>query len=89
MLLKICTCDVIHVFFTHDEIGRVHRITDADKLTNGQATWAKTQMMVFAGYFYDEQFFQQQIEAAGLRLQRIENYTILRREELLTITLSY
>ena len=67
-------CDVIHVFFTHDEIGRMHRITDADKLTNGQAIWAKTQIMVFAGYFYDEQFFEQQIEAAGLKLEKIENY---------------
>ena len=67
-------CDAVHVFFTHDESGRVHRITDTDKLTNGQATWAKTQIMVFAGYFYDEQFFQQQIEAAGLKLEKIENY---------------
>ena len=67
-------CDAVHVFFTHDESGRVHRITDTDKLTSGQATWAKTQIMVFAGYFYDEQFFQQQIEAAGLKLEKIENY---------------
>ena len=67
-------CDAVNVYFTHDESGHVHRITDADKLTNGQATWAKTQVMVFAGYFYDEQFFQQQIEAAGLKLEKIENY---------------
>ena len=66
--------DVIMVYFTHDESGRVHRITDVNKLTNGQAVWAKTQMMVFADYFYDEQFFQQQIEAAGLKLEKIENY---------------
>ena len=67
-------CDVVHVSFTHDENGRLHRITDADKLTNGQAVWSKTEIMVFPGYFYNEQFFQQQIEAAGLKLEKIENY---------------
>ena len=66
--------DAIHVYFTHDESGHVHRITDVNKLSNGQAIWSKTQIMVFASYFYDEQFFQQQIEAAGLKLEKIENY---------------
>ena len=66
--------DAIHVFFTHDDNGRIQRITDVNKLTNGQAVWTKTQIMVFSDYFYDEQFFQQQIEAAGLKLEKIENY---------------
>ena len=66
--------DAIHVFFTHDDNGRIQRITDVNKLTNGQAVWVKTQIMVFSDYFYDEQFFQQQIEAAGLKLEKIENY---------------
>ena len=66
--------DAIHVYFTHDEGGRMHRITDVNKLTNGQAVWAITQIMVFASYLYDEQFFQQQIEAAGLKLEKIEKY---------------
>ena len=57
----------------------MHRITDADKLTNGQAK-NSLQIMVFAGYFYDEQFFQQQIEATGLKLEKIEScYTEERR----------
>ena len=66
--------DPIHVFFTHDDNGYVQRVTDVNKLTNGQAVWAKTQIMVFSDYFYDEQFFQQQIEAAALKLEKIENY---------------
>ena len=66
--------DALHVFFTLDESGRVQRITDVNKLTNGQAVWTKTQIMVFSDYFYDEQFFQQQIEAAALKLEKIENY---------------
>ena len=67
-------CDVVQVSFAPDEKGRLHRIADADKLTNGQAVWSKTQIMVFPNYFYNEQFFQQQIEAAGLKLEKIENY---------------
>ena len=66
--------DPIHVYFTHDDNGYVQRVTDVNKLTNGQAIWAETQIMVFACYFYDEQFFQQQIEDAGLKLEKIENY---------------
>ena len=30
--------------------------------------------MAYANYYYDEQFFQQQIKAAGLKLDKIENY---------------
>ena len=31
-------------------------------------------MMTFACYFYDENFYQQQIKASGLKLDKIENY---------------
>ena len=31
-------------------------------------------MMTFACYFYDEKFYQQQIKASGLKLDKIENY---------------
>ena len=30
--------------------------------------------MTFAAYYYDDQFFQEQIKAAGLELDKIENY---------------
>ena len=66
--------DVIEVFFTADENGHLKRITDADTLTNGQAIWCKCYIMTFASYFYDEKFYQQQIKAAGLKLDKIENY---------------
>ena len=32
--------DLIHVFFTLDQNGRLHRITDVDKLVIGQAVWS-------------------------------------------------
>ena len=66
--------DVIEAFFASNENGHLERITDADKLTNGQAVWCKCYMMTFASYFYDENFYQQQIQAAGLKLDKIENY---------------
>ena len=66
--------DVIEVFFALDVNGCLKRITDADKLTNGQAVWCKCYMMTLACYFYDENFYQQQIKASGLKLDKIENY---------------
>ena len=66
--------DVIEVFFAPDENGHLKRITDADTLTNGQAIWCKCYMMTFASYYYNEDFYQQQIKAAGLKLDKIENY---------------
>ena len=66
--------DVIEVFFAPDENGHLKRITDADTLTNGQAIWCKCYMMTFASFFYNENFYQQQIKAAGLKLDKIENY---------------
>ena len=66
--------DVIEVFFAPDENGHLKRITNADELTNGQAIWCKCYMMTFACYFYDEHFYQQQIKAAGLNLDKIESY---------------
>ena len=66
--------EIIEVNFTLDENGYLQRITDIDKLTNGQAVWGKCQITTFANYFYDEHFYQQQIKAAGLKLDKIENY---------------
>ena len=66
--------DLIHVFFTLDENGRLHRITDVDKLIIGQAVWSKCRALAYPNYYYDEQFIQQQIEAAGLKLDKVENY---------------
>ena len=65
---------LIHVFFTLDENGRLHRITDANKLIIGQAVWSKNRALAYPNYYYDEQFIRQQIEAAGLKLDKIENY---------------
>ena len=42
--------------------------------TNGQAVWSTCQIMMFAAYYYDDQFVLQQIKAAGLELDKIENY---------------
>ena len=66
--------DLIHVFFTLDQNGRLYRITDADKLKIGQAVWSTCRAMAYPNYYCDEQFIGQQIEAAGLNLDKIENY---------------
>ena len=66
--------DLIHVFFTLDENGRLHRITDANKLIIGQAVWSKCRALAYPNYYYDEQFIRQKIETAGLKLDKIENY---------------
>lgn len=67
--------DIIQAFFTIDNNnGRLQRITDVSTLTDGQAIWSTCQIMTFAAYYYDDQFFQEQIKAAGLELNKIENY---------------
>ena len=74
MLFKIFVMEYRSTSLMMIRNGYVQRVTDVNKLTNGQAVWVNTQIMVFASYFYDEQFFQQQIEDAGLKLEEIENY---------------
>ena len=66
--------DIIQAFFTLDSNGRLQRITDVSTLTDGQAIWSTCQIMTFAAYYYNDQFFQEQIKAAGLELDKIENY---------------
>ena len=66
--------DVLQVFFTLDHTGQLQRITDIEKISNGQAIWSRTQIMTFANYFYDDGFLQQQIKAAGLSIDNIESY---------------
>ena len=66
--------DFIHVFFTLDQNGGLHRITDVDKLVIGQAVWSTFQTTAYPNCYYDEQFIQQQINAAGLELDKIEDY---------------
>ena len=66
--------DLVFESFTLDQNGQLQRITDVDKISNGQAIWSKTQIMTFANYFYDNDFLQQQIKAARLNIDNIENY---------------
>ena len=66
--------DLIHIFFTLDENGRLYRIIDVNKLIIGQAVWSTCRAMAYPNYYYYEQFIQQQIKAAGIKLDKIENY---------------
>ena len=66
--------DVLQVFFTLGHTGELQRITDIDTISNGQAIWSRTQIMTLANYFYDDDFLQQQIKAAGLNIDNIESY---------------
>ena len=65
--------ELLHGFFTCDENGHLQKITNLE-MSNGQPIWAKTKIMTFADYFYDNHFFQQQINSAGLIIDNIENY---------------
>ena len=49
--------DLVQIPFTLDQNGRLQRITDVDKMSNGQAIWSKTQIMTFADYFMMMIFF--------------------------------
>ena len=51
--------DVIQTAFILDHSGKLQRVNDPDKLSNGHAIWSKTQIMTFADYFYDDHFLQQ------------------------------
>ena len=66
--------DLVQTPFIIDQNGQLQRIADVDKVSNGQATWSKTQIRTFADYFYDDDYLQQQIKAAGLNIDNIENY---------------
>ena len=65
---------MVQGYFILDQEGHLQRVTDVGKLANGQAVWTKTQIMTFADYFYNEDFFQQHITSAGLNIDKIENY---------------
>ena len=66
--------EIIQTFFTLDSNGYLQRITDVNTLVDGQAVWSTCQIMTFPAYYYDNQFFLKQIKAAGLELDKIENY---------------
>ena len=66
--------DLVFKIFIIDQNGQLQRIADADKVSIGQATWSKTEIMTFANYFYDDDYLQQQIKAAGFNIDNIENY---------------
>ena len=75
MHLKILMIyDIIQAPFILDQNGHLKQVTDADKLSNGHAIWSKTQIMTFSDYFYDDEFIQQQIRAAGLNIDDVESY---------------
>ena len=65
---------VMMVSFALDEQGRLYRITDASKLVDGQPVWVKARATVFPDYYYGDNFIDDQIKAAGLCIDQIENY---------------
>ena len=64
---------LLYGFFTCDDHGHLQKITNLDKLSNGQPIWAITKIMTFPDYFYDNSFFQRLITAAGLNIDYIVN----------------
>ena len=66
--------EIIQGCFTMNQNGQVERITDINKVTNGQVIWSKCHTLTFADYFYNEQFIQQQVKDAGLYIDKIEDF---------------
>jgi len=64
--------DVVLATFALDESGCLYRVTDTSQLPNSHPIWIKTRIMVFADYYYSEEFLQDQIKAAGLYIDQIE-----------------
>ncbi|XP_065886070.1 uncharacterized protein [Dysidea avara] len=64
---------VMLVSFALDEQGRLYRITDASKLVDGQPIRINSEAMVFPDYYYGDNFIDDQIKAAGLCIDQIEN----------------
>ena len=60
--------------FAINKSGRLFRVSDVDQLTNGQEVWMKTSLTVYSDYYYSTEFFKEQIQAAGLCLDQMENY---------------
>ena len=71
---------VVRACFTKDENDSLFHVTDTNQLINGQTVWFKTERMTFPNYFYNEKYLTDQIVAAGLVIDKVENpYTEERR----------
>lgn len=66
--------EVMLATFAINEDGRLYRVTDVGQLTNGQAIWIKSPIMLHTNYFYDDQYFQDLIKACGFCIDQLENY---------------
>ena len=60
--------------FAVNKNGRLFRVSNVDQLKNGQEVWMKTSLSVYTDYYYDAEFFKEQIQTAGLCLDQIENF---------------
>ena len=66
--------DVIHVFFTLDQNGKLLMISDASRMSDGKTIWSRSQIIAFPNCFYHNEFFQQQIKSSGLKIDYVERY---------------
>ena len=57
-----------------DKDGSVYLVNHTSQLTNGQAIWFITSIMIFPDYFYDEQYLVDQTVDSGLCIDKIENF---------------
>ena len=66
--------DIVRATFALDDRGHLYRVTDLSQLINGHSVYTCTPIMVFPDYYYSDEFIKDQIQVAGLQLDRIEYY---------------
>jgi len=66
--------EITRATFAVNDNGYLFRVSNVDQLKNGQEVWIKTSLSVYSDYYYNTQFFKEQIQAAGLCLDQLENF---------------
>lgn len=65
--------EVVCVCFAYDKNGSLFHVKDVNQLTNGEAVLRKTYITTFCDFYYDDQYLLDQITAAGLKVDQVEN----------------
>ena len=66
--------EIVSVCLAYDENGSLFRVKDINLLNIGQAVLHKTNITTFPGFYYNDQYLVDQTTAAGLHIDKIENY---------------
>ena len=65
--------EVVSACFAYDNDDSLFHVKDVDQLVNGQAVLHKTIITTFPNFYYNDQFLVDQITAARLHIDNVEN----------------